>query len=812
MRRLDKNIPFVPTSIALGLLAAMVSMPKEAGAQELEEIIVTARKRTQSVQDVPMHLQAFDQDMMRERMLRGFEDYAKDLTSVTFGTSGPGASTIAFRGTVSQPSGFDGISSSILYLDEIPITRDGQNPDVRLYDMERLEALSGPQPTLYGAGSQSGTLKIVTNKPNTEETGGWVMAEGGYLEEGESSYNLSGALNWVISPGTLAVRLVGFYEHEGGYIDNVLGTTGDYSPDNGSGNNANQVEDDVNDWTAQGGRLMVRWQPNDNWIVDLGYIYQKSEVDGLFDFNPQFGDLNTVKFKDEKRDDEWYNISLTIQGDLGWADLTIAGGSHNRKIDYEFDSTAYMTTYKENGLDLAEYYTGVRQFPSYEECAAAYICFIGYNDFGPDPTGTIFLEQEVESFAQEIRLASKDDGSNKFNWLVGAFYENTDNDYDYLSFVDDFAENGLNGGYFAYYGVEPTNDWFDQGFRAGQTYNGLPGNSFNGFIQSLESIAVFGEVSYRFTDNLSLSAGGRWFETEFSVEENSLFVGQPDDNFSVEETTSDFNPKVTLTWLPTDDSLIYATYSEGVRIGGANGGVSQNPGSIAIGAPEVYEPDILKNYEIGFKATWMEGALITNLTAFTMDWEDYQILSDLPIAGPTTVNAGSASIDGAEGSVAYAFGGGFEISAAATYLDARIDDDIILNDGAITAAEKGDPLPVVPEWKVAASLQYSSELPWNGLIGTARFDYNYVGESVNGTNASVALFGVGATEIQTQPSYELGALYFELASATGAWTAWLGVSNLWDERAVTFIWPRFSDNRQFTVRPREISAGMYYSF
>ena len=157
-------IPFLPTAMALGIVATSVSVSQEAGAQALEEILVTARRRTQDLQDVPMHIQTLDESALRERMIRGFEDYVRELTSVTFGTSGPGASTIAFRGAVSQPSGFDTLSSSTLYLDEIPITRDGQNPDVRLYDIERLEALSGPQPTLYGAGSQSGTLKIVTNK------------------------------------------------------------------------------------------------------------------------------------------------------------------------------------------------------------------------------------------------------------------------------------------------------------------------------------------------------------------------------------------------------------------------------------------------------------------------------------------------------------------------------------------------------------------------------------------------------------------------------------------------------------------------
>lgn len=809
----SNSIPFVHTGVALGVMAALAGAPREAGAQKLEETIVTARRRTQDVQDVPLYIQAFDGNALREGMMRGFEDYARDLTSVSFGTAGPGATTIAFRGALSQPSGFDTISSSTLYLDEIPITRDGQNPDVRLYDIERLEALSGPQPTLYGAGSQSGTLKIVTNKPDTSANGGWVQAEGGYLDEGEAAYNLSGALNLVAIPDKLAVRLVGFYEHEGGYIDNVLGTTSAYSADNGDRSNADRVEDDVNDWTTQGARLYVRWQPNENWTVDAGIIYQQSETDGRFDFNPSFGDLNTIKFKDETTDDEWYNLSLIIQGDLGFADLTIAGGTHNRTIDYNIDSTAYMSVYKTEGLNLAEYYTGIREFLDYDTCAATAYCylFVNYNDFGPDPTGSISLDQEISSFAQEVRLVSKDDGSNKFNWLVGAFYERTNNDWDYLSFVDDFAANGGGGSIFTYYGVEPTNDWFDQGFREGLDYNGRPGNNLNGQLQDIETFAVFAEFSYRFTDTLSASIGGRWFETDRGVEENSLFVSQVSDNFSVSEITEDFSPRVNLTWTPTDDAMVYYTYSEGVRVGGQNGGVTQNPSSIALGAPRSFDPDRLINHELGAKATWMDGRLLTNLSVFMMDWEDYQIRVALPVAGATTVNAGSASIDGFEGTLAFKITENWEVTAAATYLDARIDEAIILNNGVIRAGEAGDPLPAVPEWKTALSLQYNTELPWDGLSAMARFDYNFVDESVNSTNASVLLFGADATVPRTQPAYDIGSLFFTVESDNG-WTAWIGIDNLWDERAITFISPRFADDRVFTIRPREITAGWYKSF
>lgn len=812
---------FRRTPISLGVIGALAGtgapVAVQAGelerASEIEEIIVTARKREQSIQDAPLPIQAFDSEAIREKGLKTFEDYVKELTSVSFGTASPGATTIAFRGTLAQPTGFDTISSSTLYLDEIPITRDGQNADVRMIDIERLEALSGPQPTLYGAGSQSGVLRIVTNKPDTSEFGGYYQVGGSNTAHGQGSYDASAVVNIPLAEDRLAVRLVGFYEFEGGYIDNVLGTTGAYSEFNGDRDNADVVEDNINDYESRGGRALVRYQPNENWTLDAGVTYQKSKLDYMFDFNPSFGDLETIKFKDENDEDEWYNFSLTLQGDLGFADLTVAAGWHNRNIDYDIDATAYMTTYKENGLQFATYYVGSPMFVDYATCYATAYCYqwITQYDFGADPTSRISLDQRIRSFAGEMRLTSKDDGASRFNWLLGTFYERTHNDWDFITIVDDFAENGGQGAIFTYYGVAPTDVWFDQGFREGWTYNGLEGNDFNGQHQDIESIAVFAEFSYDITDTVRVSAGGRYFSTDRRVSENSYYVNTVFDDFDVTENTKDFSPRINLTWQPNDDILTYFTYSEGVRIGGRNGAVAQRPASAALGAPLTFDSDRLMNYEAGIKSTLAEGRVLANLSAFIMNWEDYQIRVALPVAGATTVNAGNASIDGFEAQVAFKPTVDWEFSLAMTYLDARIDDAISLNNGDITAGEAGDALPAVPELKLAASVLYSTDLPWAGLEGYTRFDFSHVGDSVNATNASILLFGAERTVPAKQPAYQLGDLSFGVKTDTG-WEAWLSINNLWDERAITYIYPRFADDRAFTVRPREFRVGIYKAF
>ncbi len=257
--------------------------------------------------------------------------------------------------------------------------------------------------------------------------------------------------------------------------------------------------------------------------------------------------------------------------------------------------------------------------------------------------------------------------------------------------------------------------------------------------------------------------------------------------------------------------MAYYTYSEGVRVGGRNGGVAQRPAAAALGAPLTFEPDKLINNEIGFKTKSVDGRALANMNFFMMDWEDYQIHLALDIAGATTVNAGNASIDGFEGQFAFRPTENWELSAAFTFLDARIDDDIVLNNGTIVAGKAGDVLPAVPEWKTQLSVAYATELPWAGLEGSARFDFSYVGESVNATNASVLLFGASSSLPKVQPSYELGNLRFSVTTQDEM-EFWLGINNLWDERAITYIWPRFADDRVFTVRPREVRVGFYKPF
>ncbi len=762
-------------------IAALTGTPTDVYAQ-FGDITVTARKREQNLQDVPLSIATFNTAQIERQGLTDFQDYAKFLTSVSFGTSSPGASTIAFRGAVSQPSGFDTVSSSTIYLDEIPVTRDGQNPDIRLIDIERLEALSGPQPTIYGAGAQSGTLKIVTNKPDTSEFGAFIDLGAGKTKNGEASYDVSGMVNIPIIEDKLAVRLVGFYEEEGGYIDNVLGTTSFYSPASGTRTNAAVVEEDINNSTSVGARAHIKLNVNENWTVTTGVTYQDTDLDYLFDSNPRLGDLQVVKFKDENRNDNWYNLSFTVEGDLGFANLVSASGYHRRNIQYDFDGTQYATSARD---DYASY-TGA--CPDVTPLDYIYQCYYNLHyGFGPDPTALIHLDQRVKSFVQEIRLTSKEDSDSRFGWLIGAFYEKKKNDWEYTQDIDDLPTAPLSSYAFGYYYLMPTTTYFSSDF----------------YRQTNEQIAVFGEVSIDITDRLEISGGGRWFRDEQNIKYQSSFpVGVVYDAYDISGRVTDFASRANATYRVTDDFLAYFTRSEGTRIGGTN---NLRPGGVS---SRTYDPDKLINYEIGVKTTWWDGRIVANLSAFMMKWKEFQIQTTDPVAGNfVVVNVGQASIDGIEGNFAVQPMEGLEFSSAFTYLDAKADTTVMESGFVFVAA--GDLLPTTPKWKLTASAQYTHVLPWADTSGYARFDFSHVGNSVNGIPGSLANFGSG-TAVQTQPNYQIGNLRLGIEAAD--WEVSFAVNNIWDERAVEYIWPRFGTDRFIHNRPRELRIGMRKTF
>ena len=304
----NRNSTRAGSPVLTAAISSALSMSGTAAAQEttsLGDVIVTATRRAERLQDVPESISAFDSDAIAMRGIQQMSDIVKFIPGMSLAQREPGGTTLVFRGVASSGTEFGGVSSSALYLDEQPITQGGRNPTPRFIDIERVEALRGPQGTLYGASSQSGTLRVITNKPQAGAFDSWAEAQISNTSSGGTGYDLSAMVNIPLGSDRVALRLVGFAAEDAGYIDNVLADS-----QGGTFDNAAQVDEDVNTVTTVGGRAALRFDVTENVNLTLGAIYQDLSTDGHGDTNLDVGDLNQVRFESESLDDEWYQVAL----------------------------------------------------------------------------------------------------------------------------------------------------------------------------------------------------------------------------------------------------------------------------------------------------------------------------------------------------------------------------------------------------------------------------------------------------------------------------------------------------------------------
>ena len=758
-------------------------------ASGIEEITVTARKREESLQDVSASIHALTGEDLKRQGLLNLEDTIRMIPSMSSIGGTAGANKIIFRGVSDNPGAFIAASSAALYIDEQPLTQFSINPEPRMIDIERVEALAGPQGTLYGDSSQSGTLRIITNKPDPS---GFSASADFMLRTGDDSdvsHEVSGVLNMPLADDKFAIRLVGFTAHDGGYIDNVLGV----SPMLGTKDNANVVEDDYNSADHVGGRIAAKWFVNDDWSAMASVIYQDSEADSRNDYDPTIGDLKTVKFYKDTRDDEWTQAALTIEGRIGNIDLISVTSYFDRDLDYLSDRTEYIAYWTYN---LCPYY-------------AAY-CFSGTTRYNQDSVGFSTQVQENERFTQEIRLSQT--GEN-YRWVLGAFYEDKSEYWAYRAVTPEFLDS------FAYY------YWTN---AAGYT----PSNTDPSWWLSVDDTdwdqwAVFGNFSYDFNEQLSGEIGLRYFDQDmdrtYFVDKPFIISGTYPDVTTPQGGNDDVVPKVTLTYRLDEEKLVYALYSEGWRAGGANRNRTQ-----FTALPQSYEPDKLTNFEVGAKTRWLDGRLQVNATAYYGEWDNYQIEtvdpSDRP-CGPTEVpevdlcgqpfqvmvaNVGDAEQKGVELEVRAAPSERLDLGLNLSYVNAETSEEFLVT----TTVPKGTQLPNVPEWKFNTYAQYTWPVFDNESM-YVRGQYSWQDESRNQLEEFEYEPGVSNNATFIQPSY--GILDVRAGLHAASWTLEGFVSNVTDERATLYDSPFFFEvffggRRINTNRPREYGLRFSYSW
>jgi len=795
--RIRDAIPSRRTALAIAVSAVLGGSQGVSG-QGLEEIVVTATKREANLQEIPMSVTAFTSDDISKRGFKAFDDYAKHIPGLAIARREPSGSSIVFRGVAASGIQFASNPSSGIYLDEQPITAAGFNPDPRLIDIERLEALSGPQGTLFGDASQSGTLRIITNKPDADQLEGWIDGSASFVDGGDGGYDVSGMANIPLIEGELALRIVGFHSEEAGYVDNVLGT----SP-GGTFNNLDVVASNVNTTTYYGGRVGLRWTPNDDWTVDATAVFQDVQAEGFGDTDFNRGNaLEQVRFQDEQQDENWYQLALTVEANLGFADVLVTGSVFDREVRYDADATDYQFAFQQIHDNTEAYYNAAFATVGYN--------YINFYDFGGDPRGLATEDvTKNKRWTIEGRIATPADSDSRWQGLVGVFYNKTKSNtlftsdntgfgvspaFYYLNY-NGASINGLPPGSFA-----PTDNWF-----------------FGAYDQDIDNLAIFGEVSFDVTENLKITAGGRWFRVE---RDTTTFLGglmqstSPDPltdfvttNDSATETENDWVPKVNVTYNIDDDKLVYFTYSEGFRSGGAN---ALRPNSII---PRQFSSDFLTNYEFGAKTTWLDGRLRLNVTGYIMDWNDIQIQVNDP--QPTVfqlgiVNFPAAEITGVEVAFAAALIEGWDISGSFAYNDAEIaqDAELFPGVGAPVMASAGAPLPITPDWKASVGVEYTFPTQFLTATPYARFDFTHQGESIN------ALTGLEATVVSPPPTiqeeYQSGN--FRVGLETDRWTASLFINNIWDARGRDFVNNRWAKRRSTVSQPRTFGVNVRRRF
>ena len=779
------------TGVAAAVSAALAGYTTTQA--QLEEIVVTATKKTENLQDIAGNIQAITESDLKKAQVVNMEDYAKLIPAMSYVNYTPGTGKIYFRGIADDNGTFISEESSALYIDEQPVTQAGMAVDVRMVDIARIEALAGPQGSLYGSSAQSGAIRIITNKPDTSEFAASVdmtLRASATSPRNEDSWDISGMVNVPISDN-FAIRAVGFTAEDGGYVDVIEGVSARFGLNKNTDFNPSVVREDVNTFKTSGGRIFGKWDTDDGYIM-AGLSAQNNHSDGYNYFDQSKGDLQRVSFYDEPRDDDWTQLSLTIEKDLGFAKLISATSYFDRDVFYQQDRTTYSMYFG----TFCYYYNGYASTSRY--CFQPVGTSYAYNDV----PGWQTLVQWNESKTQEFRLSNQ---SDDLDWVLGLFYQEREEGWDFETMTVDYRNSLGYANQMASVAtylpdrlpVAPTDVWWASYDRT-----------------TWETMAVFGEVNYRFDENWELTVGGRFFDREA---DKKYWVENPKGALTADgvlpknkrdnESNSDFVPKVSIKYNINDDMMVYALYSEGYRPGGVNRGRSSAPIY-----PDKYDADFLLNTEIGFKSTLADGNVRLNVTYFTMDWENYQIElvdpSNLPCntAGAypapacgqpwqkVVANLGDATSSGLQLEVLAAINDSTEIGWNSQWGDSKTNTE--LADGSAPA---GSRLPQVPEFKANLWIDKSFNFSALGATeGFARASLSYTGDTVSAV----------------QPDYSYNQASFTIADVKVGimgddWELDIFVNNLTDERAEIAVndWYFdffFGNARQYTNRPREM--------
>ncbi|WP_100656947.1 TonB-dependent receptor [Alteromonas flava] len=794
-----KNNPrlFKPSLLALAmssLLATPAIAQEQPNEDDIEVIMVTATKRSTSLQEVPFSINAQTQKDIERAGATNLEELTRSVAGVSIQNLGPGQSQVAMRGVSAGQIVRDqpGVKEQVgVYLDESVISLSLFTPDLDLYDLNRVEALRGPQGTLFGSGSIGGTLRYITNQPELGLTEASVEANLNTVTDGSNGNHIKGMVNVPLTDDTLALRAVAYRTDYAGFIDAL------------SENNTRFK--DVNDGERTGGRVALKWQPTENLSITPRLIFQsidmggfnRQEVFNLF-ANPytttrpaiQLGEREQYLLLNEGFEDDITIADVTAEWQLNKVDLTAVYSYTDRDILVSRDASALTGSVS---VDL------------------------GYPDAAVLLPSNLRDRTQVKQDTFEFRAASN--GDEALQWLTGVFFSDTQRTYSqrlptpgYDAFTDSVLGDGVSAA-------------VANGFGADSPYNAdLP--------YDLEQLAVFGELTFDVNEDLTVTAGTRFYDYEESrrFTTGGLFSNGDD---QVDSTQSDgFTSRLIANYRMNETVNVNAQVSQGFRLGGVNDPLNEtlcNDSDRAVfGGFQDYDDETLINYEVGMKAA--ARGWTANVAAFYNDIDDLQVTLDAgSCSSRISFNVEEAHTQGLEFEVTRQATDYLFISFAGSVIEAEFDSTVLDSNGNIIGGvAKGNRLASVPELQFALATTYNFPTPLFNSVNTyMSASLQYVGDRITQPSDQVAGAGQfvsnlpfgGATGSETTnldlelDSYQ--TLNLNMGFEFDQWEALLYVNNVLDENAnLSFDRERGGRARLAyrTNQPRTIGATFRYYF
>jgi outer membrane receptor protein involved in Fe transport len=739
----------------------------ESAGVSLEEVIVTAQKRSETILSVPISITALSQDALDRQGIKDLSDIARTTPSLTISSNnGLGYSNVSIRGIASAT----GAATTGVYIDDTPIQQrnDSLGPPVapQVFDLERVEVLRGPQGTLFGAGSEGGTIRFITPAPSFTSSSMRSRAEVAYTDMGAATYEAGVAGGAPLIDGKLGFRAGAWYRDQGGYIDRVSRDTGQLIDPNSNGS------------FTQAARFALGWRPIDGLTITPAVFFQHSHVedaDLYWEERPKFQSEAKVG---QPNDDKWTLSNLAVDYTLPAFSIRSISSYMSRK-NLQVNDWSYIEPSQLQG--------GAVDVPGL-----------------PDWSAAMHARIDQGVFTQELRFTSADTDEARFSWVGGLYFQ-----HNHLHRVRSEFEDldALTGAVFgapaiAIFGSAP-----------------LPGPV--GYAEDTTNIeqetAAFGNVTYKITGQLKLTLGARVARSRFSdtnFQDGPWNAGPSLAQGTQKETP--VTPKANITYNLAPDNMVYATAAKGYRIGGGNASYAGNPicqidlQTIGIpDAPSTYKSDSVWSYEVGTKNKVLGGQAEISASAFRINWSNIQSLIFLPTCGNIyTDNLGAAVSQGADLDLHARIAPGLTFRLSVGYTDAHYSQTRTMASG-VTLARQGEPLPI-PKVSGSTSLDFEHALFGSDHMAYANFTYDYAGSYDR--DPPTGVFGADPT---TQLAVAVHSLAARGGMRFGALDLSLFVDNITNSSPEVLRYHETNASpvyRGRTLRPRTIGLTAIYGF